>query len=532
MALSRDGSSGSLAADLSRLFTSGTTAGVSDGELLNRFVADRDEAAFETLVARHGGMVLGVCRRLLRDPNDVDDAFQATFLVLVRKARTLRRSDLLGNWLYGVAYRVSLKARALAAKRAPVGGSADAIALVESPTVVDPHDAGETQLLLHTELDRLPDRYRTAIVLCYMQGLTHEQAAMRLGCPLGTVKGRLARAKTLLSKRLTRRGVALTGTALLSQLTLSGGRAAAPVVLETATLAAARAVATGASLASITTLSTSVKILVQGALSAMFWTTTKSIVIPLVVAACTTAVAVAEYQAGGGQGGNNTSQDVFKAKKNASVKDLPQPQAKQAAPLQQPNNPTAGMMSRMGGRMGGTGAGMGMAGGMGGMVPMGGMMPETPAMVAAEKRRKLTSIAQETAFLAKHDDSPRNKAVWKILDEPITMPFTNEIALDDVLKYIQQATTGPKSQAIPIYVDPKGLEEADVSLQSTIMISLEGIPLRTSLRLLLKQRGLAYCVRDGVLIISSIDGISQELAEARAEIEEAQGVGFRRGGLQ
>src|ERR1700758_3394133 len=107
--------SGALFYQLERLFGQGTSIGSTEGELLERFVAGRDEAAFEALVARHGPMVLGVCRQLLRDPNDVDDAFQATFLVLVRKAGTLGRRDLLGNWLYGVAYRVALRARSLAA---------------------------------------------------------------------------------------------------------------------------------------------------------------------------------------------------------------------------------------------------------------------------------------------------------------------------------------------------------------------------------------------------------------------------------
>src|SRR5262245_63191477 len=111
------GAVGVVARGLGRLFTAGGVAGLSEGQLLDRFVARRDEAAFEALMARHGPMVLGICRQLLRDPNDVDDAFQATFLVLVRKAGTLRRCDLLGNWLYGVAYRVATRSRALAARR-------------------------------------------------------------------------------------------------------------------------------------------------------------------------------------------------------------------------------------------------------------------------------------------------------------------------------------------------------------------------------------------------------------------------------
>ena len=113
----RGAQNGFLIQQIGRLFTEGTSVGSTEGELLDRFVRCRDESAFEALVARHGSMVLGVCRQLLRDPNDVDDAFQATFLVLVRKAATLRRCDLLGNWLYGVAYRVAMRARSQAARR-------------------------------------------------------------------------------------------------------------------------------------------------------------------------------------------------------------------------------------------------------------------------------------------------------------------------------------------------------------------------------------------------------------------------------
>src|ERR1017187_1366177 len=127
MARLRGAQSGFLMQQIGRLFLEGTSIGSTEGELLDRFVRGRDESAFEALVARHGPMVLGVCRQLLRDPNDVDDAFQATFLVLVRKASTLRRCDLLGNWLSGVAYRVSVRARSLSARRTARFGAGAAV---------------------------------------------------------------------------------------------------------------------------------------------------------------------------------------------------------------------------------------------------------------------------------------------------------------------------------------------------------------------------------------------------------------------
>ena len=200
-----------------RLFGQGTVTGLSEEQLLDRFATDRDESAFEALVERHGPMVLGVCRQFLRDPNDVDDAFQATFLVLVRKAGSLRQKELLGNWLYGVASRVALRSRSVGIRRqtrfalaeqveelAGDGGSS------RSEPVSEVVLRDEERPLVHEEVSRLPGKYRTPIVLCYFEGLTHDQAAARLGCPVGTVKGRLSRARDLLRTRLSRRGVAIS----------------------------------------------------------------------------------------------------------------------------------------------------------------------------------------------------------------------------------------------------------------------------------------------------------------------------------
>ena len=199
----RGASRGAFFNQLERLFGQGTSIGSSEGELLERFVTGHDEVAFEALVARHGPMVLGVCRQLLRDPNDVDDAFQATFLVLVRKAGTLRRRDLLGNWLYGVAYRVAARARSLSARRnSRVASGHDSVESLTDLECGQEVGLDQTMLLeqgpwLHQEVSHLPEKYRVPIVLCYFEGLTHDEAASRLGWPLGTVKGRLARARDL-----------------------------------------------------------------------------------------------------------------------------------------------------------------------------------------------------------------------------------------------------------------------------------------------------------------------------------------------
>ena len=172
---------------------------VSDRHLLQRFVRYRDEAAFESLVRRHGAMVLGVCRRVLGRAEDAEDAFQATFLVLMRKAGLIARPELLGNWLYGVASRISRKARAQIFRRRRVEHEA-----APQEPMQEPHDEGsrEVRALLVGELARLPVRYREPLALCYLQGLTNKEAARRLGWPPGSMSYRLARGRKLLRARL------------------------------------------------------------------------------------------------------------------------------------------------------------------------------------------------------------------------------------------------------------------------------------------------------------------------------------------
>lgn len=179
---------------------------MTDGELLERFVTARDEAAFEGLVRRHGPMVLGLCRRALRDNHDAEDAFQATFLVLVRNAQTIRKRDSLASWLYGVALRVTRKAQVGARQRELVHHGEATVAI--GPETDD--DRFELRPILHDEVDRLPDKYRAPVVLCYFEGQSHEEAARQLDWPVGTVKGRLSRARGILQSRLVRRGLALS----------------------------------------------------------------------------------------------------------------------------------------------------------------------------------------------------------------------------------------------------------------------------------------------------------------------------------
>jgi RND family efflux transporter MFP subunit len=203
VAIGRDGV---VLRQLRTLYNAGVVAELTDGQLLERFATERGEAAelsFAALVERHGPMVLRVCRGVLNDPHDSQDAFQATFLVLVKRARALWVRDSLGPWLHQVAFRTASCARSAAARRRKHERRA-AASPEESRAQADHELAG----VLHEEINRLPDRYQAPVVLCDLEGRTHEQAARHLGWPVGTVKSRLSRGRERLRGRLVRRGVA------------------------------------------------------------------------------------------------------------------------------------------------------------------------------------------------------------------------------------------------------------------------------------------------------------------------------------
>lgn len=217
-----------------RVAVTSEAATLGDGQLLERYLSRRDEAAFEALVHRHGGMVLGVCRRILKNPHDADDAFQATFLVLVRKAACIRPSSMVGNWLYGVACRTASKARASRGKRQ----SKERAAPLSLPSAErSPCDIDE---VIDREVARLPDKYRAPLLLCDLEGRTRREAAQRLGWPEGTVATRLAHGRRLLARRLARHGLPVAAGVLALPLSAA---AALPAPLVTGTLRfAARAI--------------------------------------------------------------------------------------------------------------------------------------------------------------------------------------------------------------------------------------------------------------------------------------------------
>ncbi|HWY88574.1 MAG TPA: sigma-70 family RNA polymerase sigma factor [Gemmataceae bacterium] len=246
-------------------------AGLTDGRLLDTFINQNDEAAFEALVHRHGRMVWGVCRRILHNHQDVEDAFQSVFLVLVRKARSVRPREMVGNWLYGVAHQTALKAKAMAMRRK----ARESQAMPKSDDV--PNDL---RALLDQELKCLPDKYRAVILLCDLENLTRKEAARQLGCPEGTIAGRLARARTMLAKRLKRHGLMVSGGTLAGVLSQTSASASVPIAVISSTIKVAKLLLAGKA----GFISSPVAVLMEGVVTAMYLTKLKTLTMVLLVA--------------------------------------------------------------------------------------------------------------------------------------------------------------------------------------------------------------------------------------------------------
>ncbi len=245
---------------------------MTDARLVECFRDHRDEVAFEALVRRHGPMVMGVCARILHDRHDAEDAFQATFLVLVRKVASVSPPGMVGNWLYGVAYQTAIKARAMADRR---GAKERQVMGTPEPAAPDGDDAlwREVRPIIDEELGRLPAKYRAPLVLCDIEERSYKEAAEQLGWPEGTVAGRLSRARAMLAARLTRRGVVLPAVALPALLAQNAA-AAVPAAVIAPTVKAAVLVATGQ--ATTGAISANVVALTEGVVRAMLLTKLKA----------------------------------------------------------------------------------------------------------------------------------------------------------------------------------------------------------------------------------------------------------------
>ena len=271
---------------LRRTVLRGEEAGLTDGQLLGCFLEQRDEVAFAGIVRRHGPMVWGVCRRILPTLHDAEDAFQATFLVLVRKAATIVPREKVANWLYGVARQTALKARATTAK---LRTRERQVTEMPEPEAVRQDLWHDLLPVLDQELSQMPDKYRVPIVLCDLEGKTRKEAARQMGWPEGTMAGRLARARALLAKRLARHGVVLSGESLAALLAVNAASAGVPATVASSTIKAATLVAAGPT-AAAGVISAQVAALTDGVVKAMLLTKLKITAAIVLCALAVTAV--------------------------------------------------------------------------------------------------------------------------------------------------------------------------------------------------------------------------------------------------
>jgi RNA polymerase sigma factor (sigma-70 family) len=286
-----------------KLVAAQSQAQLPDQQLLRRFIGQGDEAAFSALVRRHGPMVLQVCRRVLHNLHDAEDAFQATFLLLARKAKSIRKQDSVSSWLHGVAFRLALRLNAAYGRQRRVPESLDRSA-------ADPADDvtwRELRALLDQELSHLPEKYRTPLLLCYLEGQTRDEAAHQLGCPLGTLKSRLERGRELLRRRLVRRGLTLSAALLPLGLSSTASSAPVPTLLVHSTIRAALRLAAGKA-ATTGLVSTQVAALVEGGLKTMFLTKLKIAASLVLSVSIATGAGVLTHQAVAGKAPDSQQQ--------------------------------------------------------------------------------------------------------------------------------------------------------------------------------------------------------------------------------
>ena len=621
---------------LADLLGGASVVGYSERQLLERFVISRDESAFAAIVARHGPMVVHVCRSVLTNSADVDDAFQATFLVLVRKAGSLRDVDQLSPWLHGVARRVALRARSDAAQRSDRESPGVPVEAVAADLSLRSAESRELAFLIHAELGRLSLAERSAILLCDLEGLSHQEAADQLGWPLGTVKSRVNRGRERLRTRLIRRGVTLpSGVLASSWLIQSTASALVSPGLAAATTRASIAWGAGRAL-STSLISVSVLSLTQGVSRTMIFTKLKAGAVALAVASSVVAVpslvayqnpdsghpegpvagrletraeivaksetntaegptdlngvrlklaqtavesmaitdpqgmdiyndfrfgwlqhltdaeldqasthdqrvkvmeaSIARLNKLGDERAKAISAQIGPLSASAEAKDDSdrleqawkrlQPVAdeinsakKRLAAIQNEASPPSSPQSKgvVAASAGGFGMGMGgsMAGGMAGGMGGGAVSPgrqgqSTETLEELERRTVIATELRRRLMKSMPVDDYKNRAVLQKLEERVSMNFPHDTPLSDVLQYIRAATQDEPlfPKGIPIYVDPLGLQDADKTIASTIAIDLEGIPLRTTLNLALKQIELTYVVENGLLVIEHLDASS------------------------
>ena len=424
--------------EIETLVNVGSLGVMTDGQLLDRFRDNPDrggEEAFRILVERHGPMVLALCRSLVSDAHEAEDAFQATFLVLVSKADSIRKREVIGPWLYGVAARVARRACALSRRRRK---RETAVVDIPGPDPVPAGSSSDEQVILD-EIARLPKILRDPVVVCCLGGQSYEMAAHRLGVSQATLRGRLHRARGRLEARLRKKGILALAAARISEPAGIKPAALPASLVESTVQFSSRWSSVSGLLSGTAAVPESIAVLAHGVVHAMLIQTVKFAAIAVLFCACVFGTVV-------------------------------------VAQGQRKINPA--------------GAGP-------------GAVPAALAQQAAQPGARPSG----QAGLPNRDQ--KTKQLLAALEEPVAMPFADKTPLDDVLKYIKAATTSPTYTGIPIHVEPKGLQDAKVTMASTVEFNQEGMPLRTSLYQVLKPLGLSYVVKDGFLMIDSRANVTE-----------------------
>jgi RNA polymerase sigma factor (sigma-70 family) len=437
---------------LESLFDAGALGGLTDGELLECFQTSRDTVghdAFRILVERHGPMVLGMCRSLVRDPHEADDAFQATFLVLVRKAGSIERRDTIGPWLHGVAGRVARRARDRAVRRQRREVEANA----EIPCPVRPiAESPSVEAIVQDEIAQLPERFRAPVVLCCLEGLSYDLAAHRLGVTEPTLRGRLHRARKQLASRLRGRGItAGTFAAAVEPVRLALPPLPSSLVESTVQFSIRWSSVTGL-LSGAGIVPESIAGLAQGVIKTMLLQSLKQsgIVVLTAAAALGTVVVAQQGKNSGVDGGTQTTA-----------------------------NPSGTAQEK----------------------------PDARIELQVERTRWLAKLKELDDKARELELKEKTKQVEKQLDLRIDAEFPKGIALVDLLKHVKQETTKAQPPGLPIYVNPIGLEELKRVMGFIVTVNHKQQPVRNILQQALGDAGLKFAATDGFLMIDSRTGI-------------------------
>jgi RNA polymerase sigma factor (sigma-70 family) len=449
---------------LEQLFHAGALGRLTDGELLECFRASRDaegQDAFRILVERHGPMVLGICRSRVRDPHDAEDAFQATFLVLVRKADSIRRRDTIGPWLNGVANRVAWRALQRSARKRKREVQIPAELPVRDVPV---SDWPPPEQLVHEEIARLPERLLGPIVLCCLQGQSYELAARQLGLSEPALRGRLHRARKCLAARLRERGTTSFGANAALELPRIALPPLSSSLIESTVQFSTRWTSVTGLLAGSPAIPVPIATLARGVIQTMLVQSWKLSALAGLLTAGVVGTVVLAQQARNDGG------------------DAADPPRKQppAVNAKQPD-------------------------------PHVGLEQEQTRLQQAEQANLV--VRKEQARLQRAALERKTEQIQQRLGQLIDAEFPGGTTLEQVLRHIKQQTTDPTFPGVPIHVNPVGLREAREDMETVVVINVKQRPVRSVLHDVLSDTSLSFMVKDGFVMIDSRTGIVEMRVE-------------------